>query len=410
MDYDAAGVSQQARSLYDEKVAQTPENKYSDANPQKWLEWTRGYLVGRRWEMENILRWAESWAKVTIPEDAIAGLRQNFCMDDGFAPVKADRDLWSFLNLNVSGTAAEGKFRTVKRLRGLEAWRVIVVPIEPKTLTKRRELHRAVHHPSQCKKLSEVEQAIIDWEKDRDDYYSCGGQQIQESEQCTIILDLLPSDTPSTLMMALEDYEGDFNELKKKIDKQITFLADHAKSHAGRVNLADERSNVSASQAGSSVEGDADDLDDEASAQLAPSGGVDLTIFSEPVQDSILATMRASGDRRPVRMGRTAARGGNTARPRARTPPKGSGERKVRCGNCGEEHETRHCTKPMLEMSKRKCFECGKEGHEARKCPEKKKNNGGDRGGRGGGGRGRGAHVVEQGGAAHWVMMVRPKD
>ena len=84
-------------------------------------------------------------------------------MDDGFDPVRADRDLWSFLNLNVTGTSVEGKFRTVKRLRGLEAWRAIVVPIEPKTLTKRRELHRKVHHPTQCKKLSEVEQAIRDW-------------------------------------------------------------------------------------------------------------------------------------------------------------------------------------------------------------------------------------------------------
>ena len=121
------------------------------------------------------------------------------------------------LNLNVTGAAVEGKFRTVKRLQGLEAWRIIVTPIEPKTLTKHRELHRKVHHPTQCKKLSEVEKAIIDLEKERDDYYECGGQVIAEVEQCTIILDLLPADTPSTLMMALEHYEGDFNELKNKI-------------------------------------------------------------------------------------------------------------------------------------------------------------------------------------------------
>ena len=109
-------------------------------------------------------------------------------------------------------------------------------------------------------------------------------------------------------------------------------------------------------------------------------------------------------------MGRPAARGGNTARPRACTPPKGSGERKVKCGNSGEEHATRECPKPMLEISKRKCFECGKEGHEARNCPEKKKKSGEGRGGRGGDGRGRGAHVVEQGDGTQWVMMVRPKD
>ena len=128
-------------------------------------------------------------------------------MDDGFDPVQIDRDLWSFLNLNLTGNIVT-KLRAVKRLHGFEAWRAIVVPIEPKTVTRRRELHKKVHQPAQCKKLSDVENAIKMWEKDRDDYYDCGGQKIEEPEQCTIILDLLPETTPSTMMMTLEDYEG----------------------------------------------------------------------------------------------------------------------------------------------------------------------------------------------------------
>ena len=51
---DEPQPTQQAKTLYDEKVAQTPANQYNDENPQKWLEWTRGYLIGRRWEMENL--------------------------------------------------------------------------------------------------------------------------------------------------------------------------------------------------------------------------------------------------------------------------------------------------------------------------------------------------------------------
>ena len=84
--------------------------------------------------------------------------------------------------------------------------------------------------------------------------------------------------------------------------------------------------------------------------------------------------MRAGGDKRPVRMGRSTARGGTTQRPRARTPPRGSGEKKSRCGNCGsEKHGTRDCNLPMLAPEKRKCFDCGEEGHEARNCLKKKK-------------------------------------
>ena len=275
----AEGSTGRPKTLYDEKVAQTPANQYNDQHPEKLVEWTRGYLIGRRREMENVLKWGEKWAKTTIPEDKVVELRQSFCHGDGFDPVQADRDLWSFLNLNVTGTKIEGKFRTVKRLRWFEAWRVIVSPIEPKTLTKLRELHRLVHHPAQCKKLSEIEQAIIDWEKNRDDYYACGGQTVEEAEQCTIILDLMPADTPSTLMMALEDYEGDFTELKKKIDKQITFLTDHAKSHSGRINIADERTPLGSSRCTASVAGDEEDSEEQSHDH--PAGAVDLTTFPE---------------------------------------------------------------------------------------------------------------------------------
>ena len=278
----------QHKLLYDEKVAQTPANQYNDENPQKWLEWTQGYLIGRRWEMENMLKWAGSWGKATIDENKVEELRASFCHENGFDPVRANRDLWSFLNLNVTCTKAEPKFRSVKRLRGFEAWRAIVVPIEPKTLTKRRELHRKVHHPVQCKRLSEAEAAIVTWEKNRDDYYECGGQTIEEKEQCTIILDLLPEDTPSTLMMALDNYDGDFAKLKKKIDEQITFLTDHSKSHNGKIHLADNRSS---SKAPSSAD---EDSETEEVQENSP-GTDDLTGFAEPMQNEIFAMMRAKG-------------------------------------------------------------------------------------------------------------------
>ena len=160
--------------------------------------------------------------------------------------------------------------------------------LNPRRYTKRRELHKLVHHPAQCKKLSKVEQANIDWEKNRDDYYACGGQAVEDPEQCTIILDLLPADTPSTLMMASEEYEGNFEEMKKKIDRQITFLTDHAKSHSGRIHIADERMPSGSSRATASLVGDDDDLEEP--DQAPPADAVDLTSFPEPVQDSILAT------------------------------------------------------------------------------------------------------------------------
>ena len=122
--------------------------------------------------------------------------------------MRANQELWSFLNLKLAGKV-ESKYQSIKRFHGLDAWRLVVTKIEPKTFTKRRELHRKVHHPAQVKKLSEVMDAITAWEKNRDDYYECGRQTIEEAEQCTIILDILPESTPHSMMMGFEAYCGD---------------------------------------------------------------------------------------------------------------------------------------------------------------------------------------------------------
>ena len=47
--------------------------------------------------------------------------------------------------------------------------------------------------------------------------------------------------------------------------------------------------------------------------------------------------------------------------------------RKIKCGNCGGEHATRDCSKPMLAMDKRRCFNCNKKGHAAWDCKKPRK-------------------------------------
>ena len=53
------------------------------------------------------------------------------------------------------------------------------------------------------------------------------------------------------------------------------------------------------------------------------------------------------------------------------------GDRESKCPNCGDAHGTRDCPNAELPKAKRKCFNCGEEGHRASACkkPDLRKQN-----------------------------------
>ena len=86
---------------------------------------------------------------------------------------------------------------------------------------------------------------------------------------------------------------------------------------------------------------------------------LDLSGLTEEQAFPILAVARDAGLK--VRAPRRKP-GQKQFRPQQRqtesvAPPPRTGARK-KCGNCGGEHDTRDCKKPLLEMSKRSCFNC----------------------------------------------------
>ena len=105
---------------------------------------------------------------------------------------------------------------------------------------------------------------------------------------------MLPTETPSSLAMLLEDYT-DFNCLGPKLAKQVTFLADHRASHNLRVQLVDGAASDASYgyRATTEPEGWPQPRGDE--------GIVDLTALEPCAQDSVLAVMRAGGFRGKAR-------------------------------------------------------------------------------------------------------------
>ena len=122
------------RPMFDEKVAQNPVYQWSEAHQQGWMETTKNYLIGRHWEMRNLLIWAENFQRRTITTQDVEQLvrDQPHMSDTRFDPVKASGDLWSYLNLNIGlAGKARAKFKSAQDLNGLDVWRRIVVPLAP---------------------------------------------------------------------------------------------------------------------------------------------------------------------------------------------------------------------------------------------------------------------------------------
>ena len=145
--------------MFEEKVAQNPAYAYNESNKQAWMEALRDYMIGRHWEMRDLLIWAENVSRKTIETADVRRLasEQTYMNDIGFDPVRASGDLWSFLNLNVGLTGnGRSKFKQAEKLKGLDVWRRIVAPMKPKTVSRKVELHTEVNSPPKCKGISSI--------------------------------------------------------------------------------------------------------------------------------------------------------------------------------------------------------------------------------------------------------------
>ena len=64
-------VSDQSRAMFDEKIAVNPTYQYSENNTQAWMEMTRDYPFGKRWEMKNLMIWSEGFQRKVILESDV---------------------------------------------------------------------------------------------------------------------------------------------------------------------------------------------------------------------------------------------------------------------------------------------------------------------------------------------------
>ncbi len=153
------------RVIFDKKVAQNPHFQFDHNNQEKWMATVKNYLIGERWEMVDLLDWAERFEKTSIEEHHLKSVGNSDLMQDaGLDTIQASQELWAFLNLNLVGSA-RAKFDKAPRLNGFDVWRRVVCPMAPKSVARRVDLHTDLHNPARAKKLSDLIETVEAWER-----------------------------------------------------------------------------------------------------------------------------------------------------------------------------------------------------------------------------------------------------
>ena len=216
------------RPIFEEKVAIDPHFRYDEKHKEEWLKTVKNYLVGKAYEMEAMLDWAEGFQLHPISPADVAGCDSAPIMTN-IAATRLDRELWSFLNLNLTGDA-KMTFDNLPRLQGFEAWRKVVVPMGPRTLSRLMTLYSEVRNPPRAKNLDSVAGAFDAWEAKLRVYQRCGGHPPPEHEQVLIALQMLPLDTPSSMMLAYRSITS-YPALKRELEEQVLFLRETRGNH-----------------------------------------------------------------------------------------------------------------------------------------------------------------------------------
>ena len=94
-------------------------HRYDDKRQEEWLKTTKNYSVRKAYEMEVLLDWAEAFQLHAISPADVAACDNTPAMAN-IAATRLDRELWSWLNLNLTGQAKE-TFDNLPRLQGFEA-------------------------------------------------------------------------------------------------------------------------------------------------------------------------------------------------------------------------------------------------------------------------------------------------
>ncbi len=329
------GLERADGRLFEDKMTALEEFRFDgQKGGDRWKGRLERYFISKAPCLKVILKWVEEQDADEITERMLE-LAAGHALDERQREV-LNTAIWGFLSNCIFGEA-ETIFKRAESLHGLDAWRRIVRHIDHGRSIRLEALRTEIRslHLTPIKSLENVSLGIAEFENKINEYVEAGGKRPDEAEMKTDLLAMLPEGLRENLLWRL-DGPGGFSEFKNMVQAQT------AKVLLNRRRLPVH--NV--------VEENPEDFD---------------MSNIQSVEDFILAFRKFNNK------GRTGPPRGPPRGPPS-GPPKGP-PRTPKCPNCGGEHEKTACKLPMLPISKRKCWTCGKEGCSSRTCPQRKKGN-----------------------------------
>ena len=329
--------------VFEEKTAQTNQGDGSAETGPTWMRWTKLYLIGNAPDAETMLMKAESATREITMQDvanmAAPGSGINLSVD----PMVLSGHIWRYLNQATVKTA-RSVFENLEVRNGMEAWRRLYRMIHKGSLLQKHTLAMRIQSPgSYLKDSGGIAVGIGRWEQDIRDYVAAGGQWPAQDAMIMNLCAALPTALRSNLIWRTNEFDS-YQAFKHYIVEQIEKL-EHFNGKGAVCFLENEEEEI-------------------------------FNLAQEKLKD-YPDLMEA------LALGRGGPRGKTRPPPKAPFGGAGAGSRlpgtrrddfksKVRCVNCGGQHKTSECTKPMVEKNKRPCWTCGKAGCTAATCKSKR--------------------------------------
>ena len=203
-----------------------------------WMEVTRSYLIGRNPVLDPILKWVEAHGEASVKKKKTAKLRDELSLMTDLEPTIASEQMWSFLNMNTTGTQFRETFMNVERLNGFEAWRKITEPIRSTSVAMRIAFRKNAWNPAPAKTIQDYAVKLEKWETDYRKYIEVGGERISDEQRRELLIGILPPDL-SVAMMIETHKHGNYHKLKLFMKNHVQLLKDHSSRIAvkGGVNV-----------------------------------------------------------------------------------------------------------------------------------------------------------------------------